>query len=312
MLLLKDALQPNIVQSFEGTPAFVHGGPFANIAHGCNSVLATRTALKLADYVVTEAGFGADLGAEKFLHIKCRTAGIEPSAVVIVSTIRALKFHAGVTLADTTKNDPKAVVKGMPNLARQIENMKSFGLKVVVAINRFADDSDAEIATLVRECKKLGVTAVPCTHFSDGAPGAADLAHEVVKTVTAKPPKLKFKYDLKAPLEDKVRAVAQKIYRAKDISVPDPVKRRFADLQKAGWGNVPVCIAKTQYSFTVDPNALGAPSGHIIPVREVRLSAGAGFVVAVCGDMMTMPGLPSVPAAEHIEVDAKGNIVGMS
>ncbi|MEX2451317.1 MAG: formate--tetrahydrofolate ligase [Rhodospirillales bacterium] len=310
--LLKDALSPNLVQTLENNPAFVHGGPFANIAHGCNTVLATKTALKLCDYVVTEAGFGADLGAEKFLDIKCRKSGLSPDCVVLVATIRALKMHGGVAKDDLKKENLKAIeTGGKENISRHIENLKSYGLPVVVAINKFSADTEAEVKLVQKICADLGVKAVEADHWAAGSGGTEELAHAVVETIDTEKADFKFLYPDDMTLVDKVRTVAQKIYRADDISVPGPIAARFKELEDLGYGNYPVCIAKTQYSFSTDPGLKGAPSGHTIPVREVRLSGGAEFVVVVCGDIMTMPGLPRVPSAEAIGVDANGEIVGL-
>ena len=307
--LLKDALLPNLVQSGEGTPALVHGGPFANIAHGCNSVIATRLGLKLADYVVTEAGFGADLGAQKFLDIKCRQTGLAPRAAVLVATIRALKHHGGSEAADRGE-DVAAVERGLVNLERHIENLQGFGIPVVVAINRFADDTDAECTAVRAKCQELGVDAYDCTHFADGGAGAENLAEKVVELADGDAPELKLTYDLEGSLADKIGAIATKIYRAGEVTIPDAVQANLKRLEDGGWGNLPICIAKTQYSFSADPKLLGAPSGHNLAVRETYLSAGARFVVAVCGDMMTMPGLPRAPAAEHIGIK-NGEIDGV-
>jgi formate--tetrahydrofolate ligase len=309
--LLKDALSPNLVQTLEGTPAFIHGGPFANIAHGCNSVLATTTALKLADYVVTEAGFGADLGGEKFIDIKCRKTGLAPDAVVLVATIRALKMHGGVRKEDLKKEDTKALAAGMANLQRHVENMQSFGLVPVVSINRFSADTDSEIALVKDACKKLGVEALMADHWAMGGEGAADVARAVVKVVDSGKSKLKLLYPDETPLVEKIRTICQKIYRAKDIDVHKPVRDQLTQFEQMGYGKLPVCIAKTQYSFTTNADLKGAPSDHIVTVREVRLSAGAEFVVAICGEIMTMPGLPRVPAADAIDVNPQGQIVGL-
>jgi formate--tetrahydrofolate ligase len=309
--LLKDALAPNLVQTLEGTPAFIHGGPFANIAHGCNSVLATTTALKLADYVVTEAGFGADLGAEKFLDIKCRKTGLKPDAVVLVATIRALKMHGGVKKEDLKKEDLKALAAGMANLQRHVENMQNFGLVPVVSINRFSADTEAEIALVKDACKKLGVEALMADHWAMGGEGAADVARAVAKVADSGKSNLKLLYPDEMPLLEKVRAIAQKVYRAKDIEAPKAVRDQLASFESMGFGKLPVCIAKTQYSFTTSADAKGAPTDFIIPVREVRLSAGAEFVVAICGEIMTMPGLPRVPAADAIDVGPDGKITGL-
>jgi formate--tetrahydrofolate ligase len=309
--LLKDALSPNLVQTLEGTPAFIHGGPFANIAHGCNSVLATTTALKLTDYVVTEAGFGADLGGEKFIDIKCRKTGLAPDAVVLVATIRALKMHAGVKKEDLKKEDLKALAAGMANLQRHVENMQNFGLVPVVSINRFSADSEAEIALVKDACKKLGVEALMADHWAMGGAGAADVARVVVKVVESGKSKLKLLYPDEMPLIDKIRTICQKIYRAKDIDVHKPVRDQIAQFEQMGYGKLPICIAKTQYSFTTNADLKGAPNDHIVTVREVRLSAGAEFVVAICGEIMTMPGLPKVPSADAIDVGPDGRIVGL-
>src|SRR6267154_5785953 len=309
--LLKEALAPNLVQTLEGTPAFVHGGPFANIAHGCNSVLATSTALKLCDYVVTEAGFGADLGGEKFIDIKCRKAGLEPACVVLVATIRALKMHGGVKKEDLKSENLKALETGMANLARHVENMQKFGLPAVVSINRFSADSDAEIALVKEKCKALGVEALMADHWAMGGEGAADVARAVVKVIDAGKGRLKLLYPDEMPLLEKVRTIAKEIYRAKDITADKAVRDQLANFEAMGYGKAPVCIAKTQYSFSTNPDLKGAPSDFIIPIREVRLSAGAEFVVVICGEIMTMPGLPKVPAADSIDVGADGQIVGL-
>jgi formate--tetrahydrofolate ligase len=308
--LLKDAIAPNLVQTLEGTPAFIHGGPFANIAHGCNSVSATTTALKLADYVVTEAGFGADLGAEKFLDIKCRKAGLKPDCVVIVATIRALKMHGGVKKEDLKKEDLKALEAGMTNLQRHVENVQKFGLPAVVSINRFSADTDAEIALVKEKCKALGVEALMADHWAMGGEGAADVAKAVVKTIDAGKADLKLLYPDDMPLFEKVRTIAKEIYRADDATADKSVKDQLKQWEEMGFGKLPVCIAKTQYSFSTNPDAKGAPTGFSIPVREVRLSAGAEFVVAICGEIMTMPGLPKVPSADAIDVK-DGKIVGL-
>ncbi len=310
-VLLKDALAPNLVQTMEGTPAFIHGGPFANIAHGCNSVLATTTALKLADYVVTEAGFGADLGAEKFMDIKCRKAGIAPDCVVLVATIRALKMHGGVKKEDLKSENLKALEAGMSNLQRHIENMQKFGIQPVVSINRFSADTDAEIKLVEEKCKALGVDALMADHWAMGGAGAADVARAVVKIAESGKSKLKFLYPDDMPLLEKIRTICREIYRARDISIDKPVRDQLAAFEAMGYGKFPICMAKTQYSFTTNPDAKGAPSDHIIPVREVRLSAGAEFVVAICGEILTMPGLPRVPAADSIDVGPDGKIIGL-
>ncbi|BAQ18803.1 formate--tetrahydrofolate ligase [Methyloceanibacter caenitepidi] len=309
--LLKDALAPNMVQTLENNPAFIHGGPFANIAHGCNSVIATKAALKLADYVVTEAGFGADLGAEKFFDIKCRKAGLKPDCVVIVATIRALKMHGGVAKDDLKKENLEALEKGFANLEKHIENVRKFQVPVVVAVNRFSLDTDDEIALLQRLCSTASAECVMSDHWALGGAGAKELAETVVKTIDTKPSDFQPLYPDDMPLWDKVRTVAQEIYGAEDITGPKAVRDKFAELEKEGFGKLPICIAKTQYSFTTNPDAKGVPLGHTIPVREVRLSAGAEFVVVICGDIMTMPGLPRVPAANNIELDAEGRITGL-
>jgi formate--tetrahydrofolate ligase len=309
--LLKDALSPNLVQTLEGTPAFIHGGPFANIAHGCNSVLATTTALKLCDYVVTEAGFGADLGGEKFLDIKCRKTGLAPDCAVLVATIRALKMHGGVKKEDLKTENLKALEAGMANLARHVENMQKFGIPPVISINRFSADTDAEMALVREHAKKLGVVALMADHWAEGGKGAVDVAREVVKVVDAGKSKLKLLYPDDMPLIEKIRTIAKEIYRAKDIAADKPVRDQLAQFEQMGYGNLPVCIAKTQYSFSTTADLKGAPADHIIPVREVRLSAGAEFVVAICGEIMTMPGLPRVPAANSIDLGADGRITGL-
>jgi formate--tetrahydrofolate ligase len=310
-VLLKEALAPNLVQTLEGTPAFIHGGPFANIAHGCNSVLATTTALKLADYVVTEAGFGADLGAEKFMDIKCRKAGLSPDCVVLVATIRALKMHGGVKKEDLKSENLKALEAGMTNLQRHIENMQKLGIVPVVSINRFSADTDAEIKLVVDSCKKLGVEALMADHWAEGGKGAADVARAVVKVAESGKSKLKLLYPDDMPLYEKIRTIAKEIYRAKDISADKSVRDQLANFESMGYGKFPICVAKTQYSFSTNPDTKGAPTDHTINVREVRLSAGAEFVVAICGEIMTMPGLPKVPAADSIDVGADGKIVGL-
>ncbi len=311
-VLLKDALQPNLVQSIDHSPAFIHGGPFANIAHGCNSVLATHAALALNDVVVTEAGFGADLGAEKFLNIKCRQSGLRPDAVVLVCTVRTLKMQGGVTKDSLGEPDPAAVTRGGANLARHIANLGRFGLKPVVAINHFVKDTGDEIEAVRALCAEHGVTAVLARHWAEGGPGAADLARAVMATLDGPAPQVDLLYPDDMPLADKIRTVATEIYGASDIALNDVARRSLEAFQDQGFGHLPVCIAKTQYSFSADPSVLGAPSGHVLPVREARLAAGAGFVVAVCGDIMTMPGLPRKPAALGIGLDGDGQIVGLS
>jgi formate--tetrahydrofolate ligase len=310
-VLLKDALAPNLVQTLEGSPAFVHGGPFANIAHGCNSVMATRLGLKLADVVVTEAGFGADLGAEKFIDIKCRQGGLTPSCAVIVATVRALKMHGGVARSALGKEDVAAVKRGVANLARHVENLGKFGLPVVVGVNHFNSDTEEEFAAIRDAMSAQGVEAISCTHWADGSAGAESLARAVMTRIDSGKAACQPLYPAELKLADKIRTIAQKIYRASDIAVPDAVARRLKGFEDAGFGNVPVCIAKTQYSFTSDPTVMGAPEGFVLPVREVRLSAGAGFVVAICGDIMTMPGLPKTPAAEAIYLREDGEIEGL-
>ena len=301
-VLLKDALMPNMVQTLENNPVFIHGGPFANIAHGCNSVLATKTALKLADYVVTEAGFGADLGAEKFFDIKCRKAGLQPTAAVIVATVRALKMHGGVAKDDLKGENAAAVAKGCENLKRHIENVRKFGVPPVVAINRFITDSDAEVAEVMKAAESMGTKAFTCTHWSDGGAGTEELAKHVVEMADSGQANFKPLYSDDMPLRDKVKTIATEIYRAADISCDGSIEARFKELEDAGFGKLPVCMAKTQYSFSTNPNLRGAPTGHIVPIRELRLSAGAEFIVAVTGEIMTMPGLPRVPSADSIHL----------
>jgi formate--tetrahydrofolate ligase len=309
--LLRDALAPNLVQTLENNPAFIHGGPFANIAHGCNSVIATRAALKLADYVVTEAGFGADLGAEKFVDIKCRKAGLTPSCAVIVATLRALKYHGGVEAADAGNENPAALDKGLVNLERHIHNVRNaYGLNSVVALNFRAGDSDAEIRLLQDRLAHLDVKIVVARHFAEGGAGAVDLAREVVR-LAEMPNDFRFVYEDDQPLWEKMKTVAQQIYGALDIVADSKIRAQIRALQDAGYGHYPVCVAKTQYSFSTDPKLRGAPTGHVVNVREVRLAAGAEFVVMVCGDIMTMPGLPKVPAANSIDVDEAGKISGL-
>ncbi|MBQ6550860.1 MAG: formate--tetrahydrofolate ligase [Lachnospiraceae bacterium] len=310
--LLKDALKPNLVQTLEGTPFFVHGGPFANIAHGCNSVIATRTALKLGDYVVTEAGFGADLGAEKFLDIKCRMAGLVPDAVVVVATVRALKMHGGLSKKELENEDLGALEKGVPNLLRHVSNIKNvYRLPCVVAVNRFPTDTDAEIDFIIAKCRELGVNTILSTVWAEGGKGGEDLAREVVRLCEEEQGNFTFSYDVNDSIEKKLRAITQKIYGGKDISILPAAKREIKKLKELGYGNLPVCVAKTQYSFTDDPKVLGAPEDFIVSVKEVKVSAGAGFVVALTGDIMTMPGLPKHPAAENIDVDENGVISGL-
>jgi formate--tetrahydrofolate ligase len=311
-VLLKDALHPNLVQTLEGNPAFVHGGPFANIAHGCNSVIATKAALKLADYVVTEAGFGADLGAEKFFDIKCRQAHLKPAAAVVVATVRALKMHGGVAKDQLGAENLAALKAGLANLARHVRNVQGFGVPVVVAINNFTTDTAAEHALIVEFCKReLGVTALVCRHWADGSAGTEKLAEAVVALAESVTAAFEPLYEDALPLADKVRTIAQRIYGAADIAIDKKAADKLADFEAQGHGRLPICIAKTQYSFSADPSLRGAPSGHIVPVKDVVLSAGAGFVVAICGDIMRMPGLPRSPAAERIHIDAHGRIEGL-
>lgn len=311
-VLLKDALMPNLVQSLEGTPAFVHGGPFANIAHGCNSVIATRAALKLADYVVTEAGFGADLGAEKFFDIKCRKAGLKPAAAVVVATVRALKMHGGAAKDALGQENLKALEAGLANLTRHVVNIRKFGVPPIVAINNFDSDTHAEHELIRHYCRNhLGVEAVICRHWAEGGAGAEELARKVAALADEDEADFAPLYPDAMRLRDKLQTIAEEIYGAAGISHDAKIGARFAELEAAGHGHLPVCVAKTQYSFSADPTLRGAPSGHIVPVRELRLSAGAGFVVAICGDIMTMPGLPREPAAERIHIDAEGQIEGL-
>jgi formate--tetrahydrofolate ligase len=310
--LLRDALKPNLVQTLENNPAFVHGGPFANIAHGCNSAIATKLGLKLADYVVTEAGFGADLGAEKFFNIKCRSAGLRPELAVVVASIRALKFHGGVEKADLNLPNPSAVAKGLENLKRHVGNIARFGLPSIIALNRFGSDTDAEIAAVIEGCRAIGAEAIVCEHWAHGGRGAEDLARAVVRGVEAGAARFRPLYSLDAPLADKIKTIATNIYAASDVAIPKAVANRLEEFEQMGFGDLPICIAKTPYSFSADPELRGAPEGFVLPVREVRLSAGAGFVVAICGDVMTMPGLPRRPAAERMTVDAKGRVSGLS
>ena len=310
--LLKDALKPNLVQTLEGTPAFVHGGPFANIAHGCNSVIATRMAMKLADYAITEAGFGADLGAEKFLDIKCRMAGLTPSAVVMVATVRALKMHGGVAKTDLGEENLEALKLGIPNLLRHVKNIKNvYKLPSVVAVNRFPTDTDAEIELIIDECKKLGVNVVLSTVWADGGKGGEELAREVVRLCEEEEGSFTYSYELDGTIEDRIEAVVKKIYGGNGITVTPQAKKQIETLNKYGFGNLPVCIAKTQYSFSDDMTKLGAPVGFTVTVRNVKVSAGAGFIVVLTGDIMTMPGLPKAPAALRIDVDEDGRITGL-
>ncbi|MEP6677700.1 MAG: formate--tetrahydrofolate ligase [Betaproteobacteria bacterium] len=311
-VLLKDALKPNLVQTLENNPAFIHGGPFANIAHGCNSVMATMAASHLADYVVTEAGFGADLGAEKFIDIKCRKSGLRPDAVVIVATIRALKYHGGVDLKSLNQPDLKALEKGIANLERHVNNVRNhYGLPCVVAVNHFTPDTDAELELLRKKMAHHEAPVIVARHWAEGGKGAEDVAHAVVDLIARTPADFRFVYEEDLPLWDKLKAVATKIYGAADVTADTKVRAQIKKLQDDGYGHYPICIAKTQYSFSTDPALRGAPSGHIINVREVRLAAGAQFVVMVCGDIMTMPGLPKVPSSERIDIDDAGKVVGL-
>lgn len=310
-VLLKDAMMPNLVQTLENNPAFVHGGPFANIAHGCNTVLATDTALKLGDYVVTEAGFGADLGAEKFFDIKCRKANLEPKTVVIVATIRALKMHGGVAKEDLGKENVAAIEVGLANLGRHIENVQKFGVPAVVAVNTFISDTQAEFEAVKKYCDNLQVSAIKCTHWSDGGAGTEELAHKVVEIAESNQANFKPLYADELPLWEKVKTIATEIYRASEITADKAIREQFKTLEAAGYGKFPICMAKTQYSFSTDPNLKGAPSGHTVQIRELRLSAGAEFIVVVTGEIMTMPGLPRVPSANSIHLDSAGQIQGL-
>ena len=310
-VLLKDAMQPNLVQTLENNPAFVHGGPFANIAHGCNSVIATSTALKISDYVVTEAGFGADLGAEKFINIKCRKAGLAPSVVVVVATVRAMKMNGGVAKADLGPENVEAVQAGCPNLGRHIENVKSFGVPVVVAINHFVTDTDAEVQAVKDYVAGQGAEAILCQHWEKGSEGAIELATRVAEIADADMANFAPLYGDELSLFEKIETVAKRIYRADEVLADGKIRNQLKEWEEAGYGHLPVCMAKTQYSFTTDPNRRGAPTGHSVPVREVRLSAGAGFVVVICGEIMTMPGLPRVPASEQIMLNESGDIEGL-
>ena len=309
--LLRDAFQPNLVQTMENNPALMHGGPFANIAHGCNSAIATKTALKLADYVVTEAGFGADLGAEKFFNIKCRKAGLSPAAVVLVATIKAIKMHGGVAKDSLRAEDVPAVEAGCKNLGRHIRNLGHFGVPAVVAINRFTSDTDAEVKVVQEFCKQFGVEAIDCTHWADGGAGATDLANHVVSICDSGKAQFRTLYRDDKALWDKARTVAREIYGADDIIADKKIRDQFARFEEQGYGQYPVCMAKTQYSFSTDPNLLGAPTGHVVPIREIRLAAGAEFIVVICGAIMTMPGLPRKPAADNISVSSEGRIEGL-
>jgi formate--tetrahydrofolate ligase len=312
-VLMKDAIQPNIVQTLEQTPTLVHGGPFANIAHGCNSVLATKTALKLADYVVTEAGFGADLGAEKFVDIKCRKSGLRPSAAVLVGTARALKYSGGAKIEDVNNEDTKALMQGLANMDRHVANIREhYGLPVVVALNRFGSDTDRELDMIKKHLADQGVEAIVCTHFANGSKGATELARSIVKVIDTKPGSLKFVYDDADPLWKKIGKVAKSIYHASEVVADTAVRNKIEKFQEDGFGNLPICIAKTQYSFSTDPKLRGAPTGHVFNVRDVYLNAGAGFMVVLSGDIMTMPGLPKKPASDNIDIDADGQIIGLA
>ena len=310
-VLLKEAIRPNITQTLENNPAIIHGGPFANIAHGCNSVIATKAGLKLADYVVTEAGFGADLGAEKFLDIKCRKSDLKPSCVVIVATIRALKMHGGVAKDDLKNENVEALKKGLVNLERHVENVKKFGLPVAIAVNHFIKDTDDEVKALVDFCNKLGIKASLCTHWANGGEGTKELASHVADLCEKNENKFKFLYETKTPLFKKIETIAKEIYRADEVIADTKIRDQLKSFEEAGYGELPICVAKTQYSFSTDPNLKGAPTGHSLPIREIRLSSGAEFIVVVCGAIMTMPGLPRVPAADSIKLNKKGEIEGL-
>ena len=310
-VLLKEAIRPNITQTLENNPAIIHGGPFANIAHGCNSVIATKAGLKLADYVVTEAGFGADLGAEKFLDIKCRKSDLKPSCVVIVATIRALKMHGGVAKDDLKNENVEALKKGLVNLERHVENVKKFGLPVAIAVNHFIKDTDNEVKALVDFCNKLGIKASLCTHWANGGEGTKELASHVADLCEKNENKFKFLYESKTPLFKKIETIAKEIYRADEVIADTKIRDQIKSFEEAGYGELPICVAKTQYSFSTDPNLKGAPTGHSLPIREIRLSSGAEFIVVVCGAIMTMPGLPRVPAADSIKLNKKGEIEGL-
>tara|TARA_Y100000590_G_scaffold7215_1_gene9250 strand:+ start:1010 stop:2692 length:1683 start_codon:yes stop_codon:yes gene_type:complete len=309
-VLLKDAIRPNVTQTLENNPAIIHGGPFANIAHGCNSVIATKTGLKLSDYVVTEAGFGADLGAEKFLNIKCRKSGLKPDCVVIVATIRALKMHGGVAKEDLKNENVKALNKGLVNLERHINNVRKFGLPVAVAVNHFITDTDKEVDEIMNFCKTLDVKSSICSHWSNGGEGTKDLANIVVDICSNKN-SFKYLYEDKFPLFKKIQTIAQEIYHASEVVADTKIRDQLKDFESKGYGNLPICVAKTQYSFSTDPNLKGAPSGHVVPIREVRLSSGAEFIVVICGSIMTMPGLPKVPAADSIKINDGGEVEGL-
>ena len=310
-VLLKDAIRPNVTQTLENNPAIIHGGPFANIAHGCNSVIATKTGLKLADYVVTEAGFGADLGAEKFLDIKCRKSNLKPSCVVIVATIRALKMHGGLNKDELKKENVDALSKGLVNLKRHIENIRKYGLPVAVAVNHFITDTENETKTLIEACKDMSVKATLCTHWSNGGEGTKELASHVVELIENEKSDFKFLYENETPLFKKVETVAKEIYRASEVVADTKIREQLKSFEDQGYGGLPICVAKTQYSFSTDPNLKGAPTGHVLQIREVRLSSGAEFIVIICGAIMTMPGLPRVPAADSIKLNDKGDIEGL-
>jgi formate--tetrahydrofolate ligase len=312
-VLMKEAIKPNMVQSLEHTPTLVHGGPFANIAHGCNSVIATKTALKLADYVVTEAGFGADLGAEKFVDIKCRKSGLRPSAAVLVGTARALKYSGGAKIEEVNSENTNALMKGMANMDRHVKNIReNYGLPVIVALNRFGSDTDREFEMIKKHLGEQGVEAIVCEHFAKGSKGATELAKSMVKLIDTKPGNLSFVYDDADELWKKIGKVAKKVYHASEVVADTAVRKKIEKFQEDGFGNLPICIAKTQYSFSTDPQLRGAPEGHVFNVRDVYLNAGAGFMVVLSGEIMTMPGLPKVPASDHIDIDADGNIVGLA
>jgi len=310
-VLLKEAIRPNVTQTLENNPAIIHGGPFANIAHGCNSVIATKTGLKLADYVVTEAGFGADLGAEKFLDIKCRKSGLKPSCVVIVATIRALKMHGGIAKDQLKAENVGALKKGLINLERHINNIRKFGLPVSVAVNHFITDTDQEVKALIDYCKTLNVKATLCTHWSNGGEGTKELANDVVELCKKEESKFKFLYENSVPLFKKIETIAKEIYHASEVVADTKIREQLKNFQETGYGELPICVAKTQFSFSTDPSLKGAPSGHVLPIREVRLSSGAEFIVVVCGAIMTMPGLPRVPAADSIRINDKGDTEGL-
>ena len=310
-VLLKEAIRPNVTQTLENNPAIIHGGPFGNIAHGCNSVIATKTGLKLADYVVTEAGFGADLGAEKFLNIKCRKSGLKPDCAVIVATIRALKMHGGLAKDKLKKENVKALKKGLVNLERHINNIRKFGLPVSVAVNHFITDTEQEVKTLIDYCKTLNVKATLCTHWSNGGEGTKELANDVVELCEKGKNKFKFLYENSAPLFKKIETIAKEIYHASEVVADTKVREQLKNFQENGYGEFPICVAKTQFSFSTDPSLKGAPSGHVLPIREVSLSSGAEFIVVVCGDIMTMPGLPRTPAADSIRINDKGDTEGL-